>query len=121
MVKKFGASMSCRRRQRERHRNRIGVFSLANADGSRLERQALRCDDEACVKEDLIKRLLRGRGAQALTEEAAAVPVFVRRRSGSRPSGRALTDDAGTIGWKVEACQGERSRSTTVDVARSRT
>ena len=65
------------------------------------------------LKEDLIKRLLRGHGAQALTEEAAAALLFVRRRLGSRPGGLALTDDAGAIGWIVEACK-EKS-STTMD------
>ena len=55
------------------------------------------------LKETLIERLLRGRGAQALTEEEAATLLFVRRRFGSRPGGLALTDDAGAIGWSVEA------------------
>ena len=57
------------------------------------------------LKEDLIKRLLRGPGAQALTEEAAGALLFVRRRLGSRAGGLALTDDAGAIGWIVEACK----------------
>ena len=57
------------------------------------------------MKEDLIKRLLRGRGAQALTEEAPVAPLFVKRRLGSRPGGLDLTDDAGAIGWIVEACK----------------
>ena len=45
---------------------------------------------------------------RALTEEAV-VPLFVRRHSGSRPGGLALTDDAGTIGWIV--VDAERSRT----------
>ena len=51
------------------------------------------------LKEDMIKRLMRGRDAQALTE-AAATLLFVRRRLSSRPGGLALTHD---FGWIVEA------------------
>ena len=57
------------------------------------------------LKEDLIKRPLRERGAQVLTEEAAVALLFVRRRSGSMMGGLALTDDAGAIEWIVEACK----------------
>ena len=59
------------------------------------------------LKEDLIERLLHENGAQALTEEAAAALLFVRRRLGSRPDGFALTDDAGAIRWIVKACREE--------------
>ena len=47
------------------------------------------------LKEDLIKRLLHGHGAQALVGEAAAVLLFYRRRLVSRPDSLALIDDAG--------------------------
>ena len=57
------------------------------------------------LKEDLIKRLLHGHGAQALTEEAATALLFVRRLLGSRPDGFALTDDGGAIRWIIEACR----------------
>ena len=57
----------------------------------------------ASWKEVLIKRLMRGHGVWALTEEAAAALLFVRRRSCSRSGGLALTDDAGAIGWIVQA------------------
>ena len=57
------------------------------------------------VKEDLIKRLLHENGAQALTEEAAAALLLVRRRLGSKPDGFALTDDAGAIRWIVKVCR----------------
>ena len=57
------------------------------------------------LKEDLIKRLLHEAGAQALTEEAAAALLLVRRRLGSKPDGFALTDDAGAIRWIVKACR----------------
>ena len=38
-------------------------------------------------------------------EEAAVALLFVRRRLGSRSGDLALTDDAGAIGWVVEACK----------------
>ena len=50
------------------------------------------------LKEDLIKRLMRGLSAQVLTEEAEAALLFVWLRLGSRPCGLALTDDAGANG-----------------------
>ena len=53
-------------------------------------------------KEDLIKRLMRGRRAQARTEEAAVALLLVRRRLGSRLGGLTLTGDAGAIEWIVE-------------------
>ena len=40
-----------------------------------------------------------------MTEEAAAVLLFVRRRLGSRLDGFALTDDSEAIGWIIEACK----------------
>ena len=74
------------------------------------------------LKEDLIKRLFRGHGAQSLTEEAAAALLFVRRRLGSRLGGLALTDDAGAIGWIVETCKEESVHNdATMDTGRSRT
>ena len=53
-------------------------------------------------KENLIKRLMRWCGAQALTEEAA-----VRWRLGSRPGGLALADDAGANRVDRRGVQGE--------------
>ena len=50
---------------------------------------------------------MRGRGAQALTEDAAAALWFVKRRLGPRLGGLELTDDAGAIWWVVEACKGK--------------
>ena len=61
------------------------------------------------LKKDLIKRLLHEDGAQALTEEAAAALLLVRRRLGSKPEGFALTDDAWAIRWIAKAqprCEG---------------
>ena len=57
------------------------------------------------LKKDLIKRLLHESGAQALTEEAAAALLLVRRRLGSKPDAFALTDDGGAIRWIVKACR----------------
>ena len=99
-----------RSHQRECHRDRLRVFSQANADASNPAKRASRCvvttwlADKGLL-EDLIERLSRGHGAQALTEEAAVALLFVRRRLGSRPGGLALTDDAGASGWIVEACK----------------
>ena len=101
----------------------IGVFSQAKADGSNPARRASHCAaatrlaDKGVV--DLIKRLMRGQCAQAMTEEAAAALLFVRRRLVSRPGGLALTDDAGATREFLRSAR--RSRSTTVDAGRSRT
>ena len=59
------------------------------------------------LKEDLMKRLLRGRGAQALTEEAVVALLFVRRRLASRPGDLAWIDDAGAMEWIFGEVQGE--------------
>ena len=86
------------------------VFSQAKADERcNPARRASHCVAatrlaDKGLKEDLIKRLLRGRGAQALTEELAVALFFVMRLLGSRPGGLALTDDAGAIGWIFEVC-----------------
>ena len=47
--------------------------------------------------------VMRGHGAQALTEEAPAAQLFVWRLGSL--CGFALTDDGGAIGWIVEACK----------------
>ena len=56
------------------------------------------------LKKDLVERLLHERGARGLTEEAALALQMVMRRSGSRPDGRALLDDAGAYAWIRRAC-----------------
>ena len=61
-------------------------------------------------KEDLIKKLMRGRRAQARTEEAAVALLLVRRRLGSRLGGLTLTGDAGAIEWIVEVCKADVRR-----------
>ena len=59
------------------------------------------------LKEDLIKRLLHGHGAQALVGERATVLLFDRRRLGSRPDSLALIDDAGGNRVDHRGVQGE--------------
>ena len=98
-----GVFAEARRRQQERNLDKIGVIPRLMEATLRDElRIALR---RRGLPTSLVKRLMRGNGAQALTEEAAAAPLIVRRRLGSRPGGLALTEDAGATGWIVEACK----------------
>ena len=68
----------------------------------------MRCGDVDC-RQGVYGRLDQEAGAwvwRAGTEgEAAGALLFVRGRLGSRLGGLALTDDAGAIGWIVEACK----------------